>query len=186
MGGQLLKPKKMKVTEKCWKIDFTNVDEAYMYNQDQFFCYTETRGKAKSILLNKHKYDLVLYSGEELNYLNIPVVRDKEFDKYDYFGQSLSLGEIKELKQKEEREKELDDIAKDENITHCYIRKGGYYYKPNNCGYTEYITFAGVYTKKDAIRSCRGCSELRAIPIDIEEHNQRVNDQIDNLRLRLI
>jgi len=176
----------MKITEKCWKIDFTNVDEAYMYNQDEFFCYAKTRGQAKSILLKKHYDDLVLSGHKELTYLNIPVVRDKAYDRYDYFGQSLSSREIQKLKRKEEREQELDAIAKDESITHCYIRKGGYYYKPNNNGYTEYITFAGVYTKKDAIRSCTGCTELRAIPIDIEEHNQRVNEQIENLRLRLI
>ncbi len=33
----------------------------------------------------------------------------------------------------------------------CYfIRKGGYYYKPNSCGYTEFSFLAGLFTKDEA------------------------------------
>jgi len=31
-----------------------------------------------------------------------------------------------------------------------FIKKGGYYYRPNSCGYTEMACKAGLYTKEEA------------------------------------
>jgi hypothetical protein len=76
-------------------------------------------------------------------------------------------------------------VAKNNKITHCYIRKGAYY-RPNKCGYTDYITRAGVYTKEDALLSAEHCNELELLPIDVNEHNRMIMAEIKDLSTRII
>ena len=79
---------------------------------------------------------------------------------------------------------DLNKIAKNKNITHCYIRKGSYY-RPESCGYTDYITKAGVYKKEYAI-SLAINPELTIIPIDKNEHNKAIVDEVKDLMSRYI
>lgn len=72
-----------------------------------------------------------------------------------------------------ERKSQADKIRinKDKKVTHVYIRKNGYYYCSNFCGYTEDQSRAGVYTKEEAFNHCTGITELHMMPIDVKQHN---------------
>jgi hypothetical protein len=75
-----------------------------------------------------------------------------------------------------ERKSQADKIRinKNSKVTHVYIRKNGYYYCSDFCGYTEYQEKAGVYTKQEAFNHCTGITELAMVPIDVREHNAHI------------
>jgi len=83
------------------------------------------------------------------------------------------------------KKSEINKIAKNKQITHCYIRKGAYY-RPNSIGYTEFTHRAGVYTKEEAIRHAEGCSDVLIIPIHIPTHNKILTDEIKDILSRII
>lgn len=179
--------KELKIVEKAYKIDSEKVNEGY-YLQGMHV-YAENINKAKSKLLEKIKYDdyVLRFSGELITYLNIPVIRDPEYDKFEYVGNTFTKRQIKLMEEKEKRLEELDSFLNNKEIDFCYIRKGGYYYLPNSCGYTEYLAYAGVYRIEEGVSSAKMCNELRVIPIiDIETHNEMINEKINDLKSRLI
>ena len=125
-------------------------------------------------------------TNEEVTYLTLPVYRDKDGDKYDFNGKSLTMNEIENLIRKQERIDSFNTIIKNNNITHCYIRKRGSYCRPNCCGYTEFQSVAGIYEKEYAIKLAKSCNELDAIPIDNKTHNKMIIERIEDLKTRII
>ena len=176
---------KYKLAQKAWKIDFSRVEEGYLYSD--IITYAENRNKAKSKLLENCKWENIYLRGEdeEVTYLTIPILRCKEADKFEFEGNEFPLYEIERLIRKKERGQELQNILDDTSISHCYIRKGCYY-RPNSCGYTDLTYKAGVYLKEDAVSQAKSCEDLRIIPINIEEHNQMLNEHIEDLKSRLL
>lgn len=178
---------KYKLLEKAYEIDFSQIEEGYLYCER--VCYAENRNQAKSKLLSgiRKDYETLISkkTDKEVDYLTIPVIRCKEGDKYDFEGQSLTIRRIEEILSERERIKALDEILSDETIEFCYIKKGSYY-RPNSCGYTDHKIFAGVYPKKEAISHARGVREIKIIPINIDEHNLMIENEINDLRSRLI
>ena len=176
----------MKLTEKCWSVNLDKIDEGYCYSEQSV--YAETRNKAKSLLMQKYEVlDMILNgTNEEVTYLTLPVYRDKDGDKYDFNGKSLTMNQIQEVIQKNERIDSLNTIMNNNNITHCYIRKRGSYYCPNCSGYTQFQSMAGVYEKEDAIRQAKSCDQLDAIPIDNATHNKMISERIEDLKTRII
>jgi len=174
------------IKEKAWKVDLDRIDEGYLWHAE--IVYSESRNTAKSKLLEAYSHDLNLNDCDktEVNYLNIPVIRAKEYDKYEYGGEILSIDEIIEKKRRIERHSKLDAIMNDESITHCYIYKNGSYYADNHCGYVGSKTRAGIYTKEDAVSSGRSCDQLYIDPINTKEHNEMVQSEIEKLQKRLI
>lgn len=84
-------------------------------------------------------------------------------------------------------DKEINKIEKNKKVTHCYIRKGGQgYYRPGSCGYTDFTTRAGVYTKAEAIEHARSCRDLTIPTIDIDYHNKCLLEEIQSMASRLI
>lgn len=83
-------------------------------------------------------------------------------------------------------EEQLNEIKDDKNITHCYIRKNGSYYRQFGRGYTDYVKEAGVFIKEDALRQSESCSELDIIPINITEHNNMILLEVRDLLSRYI
>lgn len=83
------------------------------------------------------------------------------------------------------KKSELNKIAKNKKVTHCYIKKGSYY-RPNSCGYTDFQSLAGVFTKEEAISEANHCNDVWIIPINNESHNKMIVQAIKELSTRLI
>lgn len=179
---------KEQIIRKGWQIDLSRIEEGYLYSP--IICDAVSRTKAKSALLREAKinhYDLELsYTGKEVTYLNIPIIRCEEADIILYDGQEVSRYKAEELQRLKEHREKHQAILDDESITHCYIMKRGLYYGDDYCGYTEFKLKAGIYLKKDAIRECINLLELRAIPINVSEHNDYMSKHIEDLTNRLI
>jgi len=174
-----------KLSKKAWGINWNRIMEGDYYRGNIDPVYAETLGKAKSQLL-KEASDYSLKYGEEITFLNIPVIRCKRGDKFIFEEKELRINEIEDILRKREKEKEFDIILNNTEITHCFIMKGGAYYCNNYCGYTEFYFNAGVYTKKQAVSEAIRCDEINIIPIDIIEHNKKINQKIEDLKLKLL
>lgn len=174
-----------KIVKKGYKVDFDKIEEGYLSSGE--FTHAENRNEARSILLKKIEYEgwNLKYCDDDITYINIPVVRDSEYDLVMFEGKEVVKDRIKDIIRERERTKKLNNILEDPTITHCYIKKGGYY-KPGSCGYTDFRTRAGIFPKEDAVSSGMSCDELWIIPINIEEHNKELQDEIDSLKSRLI
>lgn len=61
--------------------------------------------------------------------------------------------------------KEFILFLDDKSITHCYITKNGWYYRPNSSGYTDIKEEAGIYTKEEGVKHALSCDKLLLIPI---------------------
>ena len=175
------------IKQKAWCIDWSKIDEGYYYSGNIDPVYANSRSKARSIFFKETNIcDYQPTNMEDIEYITIPLLRDKECDKFEYKGEILSISEIERKKLNDKRLTEFRDIENDESITHCYIYKNGYYYADNHCGYVSAQNRAGIYTKKDALSSGRSCRELHIEPVNTEDHNKMVNNEIEKLKNRLI
>lgn len=174
---------KYKLEEKCYQVDFSKVDEGYLFSET--ICHAESLGKAKQKLLKEVDECKLLRSEEDITFLNIPVKRCKEFDKHEFDGASLTMFEILRVLRSRKRDNILDGILADKDINYCYIRKGSYY-RPNSCGYTGVKQQAGVYTKQEAVSHAKSCKDIFVVPINIVEHNEMINKEINELKTRLL
>lgn len=172
----------MKITKKAYKVDLSKIDEGFLYCPSH--CFANNRIQAKTKLL--HDVDAVLLNGDELTYLNIPVVRDKENDIVDYKDDSLKRGDIPARVKLEKQTALEQSYLADPKITHCYIRKRGLYYGHDYCGYTDFKHKAGIYSTADAVKHCGGNIELTCKPIDIAEHNEILLNEIARIRKGII
>jgi hypothetical protein len=179
----------LELVEKCYSLNIDKFEEAYLYDRDLYLVYAQNSNEAKYKIYNKIKHDNFQFkyeSEKEITYLNIPIFRENIHDKYKFEDRDISLKQIhKELKQRE-RISKLDDILNNKEIIFCYIKKGGYYYRPNSCGYSEYKTNAGIYTKEDAVSKAKSCNYLFIVPIDIIEHNKVIKDEIEELKSKIL
>lgn len=173
---------KNKIIKKGYQVNFNKIDEGYLYSEE--VTTADTIGQAKKELLGR-LYDAKTWFGDEITYLNIPVIRCEDADIIEFEGKEVSRFKIKEILEKRERFSKLDAILNDENVKFCYIRKGSYY-RPGSCGYTDFRYRAGVFTKEEAVQDGKSCSELTIIPIDIVEHNEMITKEINELSSRLL
>lgn len=178
---------KYKLAQKAYEIDFSKIEEGFLYDSSRFITYAETRNKAKSQILKEAYCESICLEGEEdeVTYLTIPVIRCKEADKYFFEDKEISLYQIEEELTERKRLSDLQEILDNESIKYCYIRKGGYY-KPNSCGYTDFKHRAGVYTKKEAVSHAKSCSDIWLERIDIEDHNKMIQSEIQDLQTRIL
>jgi hypothetical protein len=169
-------------TQKAFGIDLGQINEGFCYSP--IICHAESRSKAKSILLKKEP-DLQLWSGDEVTYLNMPIVRMPEYDLFEFEDKELNKEAIAKIIAERERRQKIVEILNDKAITHCYIKKGSYY-RPNWSGYTDYTIFAGVYEKEAACDHVFSVQNATVFPINISEHNKLIEDEIADLKSRLI
>lgn len=170
------------IEKKGYKIDLDRVQDTYLWSERQ--CQADSVNEAKKLLLDTVRYDdMRLNNGDDVTYLNIPVVRAKGVDIIIYNGEKKERWRVEFDIAEEQRISELRELC----LSHkyFYIYKGSYY-RPNSNGYTSLKEFAGVYDSKDAFISARHCREVRLIPINIEEHNNMIEKTISNLSSRLI
>lgn len=179
--------KDVTIVHKAYQIDLDRLSEGYL--SDIIMCYAENLNKAKSILLEKIKYDnwKLAYSNDEVNYLNIPVIRRKSDDKIIFEGSEATKNQVSDIIYERERIAKIDEILNNQFITYCYIYKSGQgYYRENKCGYTYLKHEAGIYEKQDAACDAKSVKQLSIQPIDVEEHNKLLNDKINELTKKLI
>lgn len=185
MNDTLSNLKEGTIIKKGYKIDLSRLDEGYL--SDSIICLAESRNEAKKELLKKVRYDnwKLKYSDDELNYLNIPVIRCENADKIIFEGELVSRYKIELIKKEKERLCSLSEILEDPLVKYCYIYKGSYYCS-NFSGYTSQKENAGIYTKKEAVDHAKSVSEIKIIPINIEEHNKIINDKINYLKGKIL
>ncbi len=179
---------KYKLAKKAYIVHTSSVDEGFLADQDGWVSYAESKGKAKSELFNEIVYCggfEKLRNGDEITFLNLPVVRCKERDKYEFNGKELTTYEIAAVIREQQRISELDVMLLNPSVNYCYIKKGGYY-RPGGAGYTDMKHRAGVFTKEEGVRDAKSCRDLDIIPINIEEHNKMIQAEIDDLKTRLL
>jgi hypothetical protein len=169
---------------KAYQVNLSKIEEGYMYST--ISCYAENNNEAKSKLLKEEPFLILNSTQEEVTYITIPVIRCKELDLVEHDGVLMKRHEVISYDTEKERQSELDGILLDENIQFCYIKKRGSYYCDNHCGYTSYMTKAGVYNKKEAVSTARNVSEIYLIPIDVSSHNNTIESEIRLLEQRLI
>lgn len=176
----------LKILEKAYEVDFKQIKEGFLASNEQ--CYAKTRNEARKKLLCQIAYDdwIIKDSLEKVNYLNIPVIRLKENDILNFSGKQIKRWELKEYLIHKKRYEELDKILNNKNIIYCYKVKGRKFYKLNNCGYTQYSYKAGIYTKEDAVSDAKNSNKLWVRPINIEEHNKNVLNEIEILKKSII
>jgi hypothetical protein len=175
---------KYTLTQKAWQINRDKLEESFLYSE--MAVYATSRNKAKSALFSEYKYEIKLrWKDEDVSYLNIPVIRFPEADKYLFEEKDKTMREINEILHERERLSGLDLILMNDCVTHCYIQKGNYY-RPNSSGYTDFRHRAGIYTKQEAVSSAKSCRDLTIIPIDATEHNKMINNEIEDLKTRII
>ena len=178
----------MELKEKAWVINKSNIEENYFVTDEVF--YAETSGKAKYKALDYIKYEShVDIYGEEMSFLNLKVKREKLSDKYLYEEEVLTLNQINNKKKLKEKNDRLDKLILDNPHAKAYIMKGGMYYGPSYCGYTEGTLRAGVYDVKDVVSHIKGtslgdCRDVRVI--NTEEYNESIELEIDRLKSLII
>ena len=176
------------LAEKAWIVNRNNFSEPW-YIEDTAF-YGDRMSKAKSEAFASFRYDnwsvknSITDEWEDLTYLNLKMSRAEHYDKYSLNGEILTLDRIEYNVRVKEREIELNQLLLDNPDAYVYIKKGGYYYRSNNSGYTEYELYAGVYPIKDGIEKVLNSSlgdNRRVILINNDEHNKRINEAIVKL-----
>jgi hypothetical protein len=179
-----------KILKKAYRIDLERIKDGEIYLEK--FCHAKSLSNAKTELLKlAYDEDMSLRSNPwdsektELTYLNIPVVRHYIEDVVEYKGREITRREYFRAIEDERKNEGLQEILDNPSITHCYIKKGPYY-RPNYCGYTDHLYRAGIYPKQDAISHVTGVREASAIPINNEEHNRMIEEQIKDLQSRII
>lgn len=178
---------RLEIIEKAWQVDLSKIDKGYLWSNE--IEYGETKGVAKHSFLPEFDGARLAYSDEEITYLNIPVIRCKNADKVLFQGDIICRNDVQERIETQERDQRLDKLLLDNPDSFAYIMKRGSYYRPNSCGYTGTKSQAGIYTLKEAIDSVKGCSLypiMDAVLIDKIEHNKMLQDEINDLKSRLI
>lgn len=176
---------KYELSQKAYEIDFSKIEEGYLYSE--MICFAENRNEAKTKLLKEAYWENICLKGneEEVTYLTIPVIRRKSSDRFKFEDKEINLYQIEEILTERERILKLDEILNNTEILYCYIKKGGYY-RPNSCGYTDHLHKAGVFPKSEAISHAKSVREIRIIPINIIEHNVMIEQEISELKTRVL
>lgn len=172
--------------QKAWIINTRNFSEPWFV--DHYVYYAEMRNKARTEALRdvegaKDKW------GGEITLLTLNLKRKKNLDKTLVDGVWKTNHDIEQDKQLKERNDRCDKLVADNPDGFAYIRKGGYYYRPNSCRYTEYSKHAGIYPVKQAAAEVKGCDlrdDMDMILVDREQHNHMISDEIEILKNQLI
>lgn len=177
---------KYKIVEKAYEINLDKIQEGFIY--DSIICHSENPNRARYELFRKIRDEefILRSSGEEVNYQTLPIKRCPSLDKVIFEGEVLTMSRVSRIIEVRERNKKLNKILRNKVVTHCYIVKNGSYYAPNSSGYVSRKKDAGVYDKDIAVQMAKSCFELYLEPINLSEHNQIIEEAINELKSRLL
>lgn len=173
---------------KAYRLDLGKISEPWFVENN--VVYAENASKAKSLLWNSIKQDdLRLSNYKDITFLNLPVIRDKDSDKVLFESLYLTRQEIEAITDTRARDQSHYTLLENNREGFCYIKKGGYYYRPGSAGYTEYIIDAGIFSIQQAVVEVVGCSldsHIRAILINKFDHNTMIQNKIKELQQRIL
>lgn len=176
-----------KVVKKGYKVDLDRIYCGHEYGD--IFCQAEDLNQAKCLLM-KQNVDKSLYletlADIPVTYQTIPVILCEDYDLVEFDGKEMSRESANMLQKYLDKQVENDKILNDSSVKYVFIKKGGWYYRENYCGYTEHELQAGVYTKEDGYKHCGNILELRMIPINIEQYNNLIQKQVDKLLTQIL
>ena len=186
---------KVKPDKKAYQVNPVNLDyqhesvaRGYVY--EIFYAENEKQARLKALKFLDHDCGIEDdYMDEPLTYITVKVKRFPSDDLYMVDGKLKTKLKIEEDQRRKDRDAGFRKLLEDNPNGHAVIRKGGYFYRPNSCGYTEHRTEVGVYTLVRAVNECLGMSDseyMRPELIDITEHNRLIQAKIEELRTRLI
>ena len=177
----------LEIVEKAYRLDLRAITNGFqMYSDEIAFGKTRAEAKSKIFDVVEHQELILRFTDDKVTRQNIPVLRAKDYDVVVFEGENTPRYEIPKILHNRERNDELDELLTNLDVKYCYIKKHGQYYRNNYTGYTEYVTEAGVYRKEDAVDSAKRCDDLYLIPVDIEKHNELIDEKINKLKECLI
>lgn len=133
---------KIQIIEKAWRVNKDKFEEPW-YHGDQI--YYGTRGKAKSSSISDNDAGKLL-NGKEINFINIPIIRAKEYDKVLFNNEVIKRYQIKQKL----REQKIKELPKDKLFyvqdSRQYVGNAVVWWELNGNGYTTDISKAQIYT----------------------------------------
>lgn len=178
--------KAFEVNTKCLEYGNQAVTHGYLTHE---YGKTEREARVKLLTMCINAGCDTDYFGDDLEYIKLRTKRIPELDKYLVDGKLKTLSEIKYDHDVQENKDKLKRLLEENPTAYAYIRKGGYFYCSNFCGYTEFKENAGVYTIQEAVRECLGVDlrdYMRPEIIDVARHNKLIDDKINALQSRKI
>ncbi len=122
--------KGLKPAKKAYTFNWYYVKNSYLYDQNQYIAYAESSNKAKVGLLKMARYmDVKFLLIDEPTYLNLPIRRYKEKDKYLIDGTLYTKEEYLIHLHGEKLKDQIDEILANDEIKYCFIKKNGSYYR---------------------------------------------------------
>jgi len=183
----------MKPELKAYELNTRNLDwqnESIQRGYIDCVCAKTEHDARKQMLKKCYDHGICeTWSDELLTYINLKIKRSPDNDRFMFDGKLLTRMEI-QYKQDEQKHRDMiRQMLADNPNGYAYILKGGCYYMPNKCGYTERQTEAGIYEMADAVNECLSCSYsdyMRPVLIDVEQHNQLLLEKINQLQSKLL
>lgn len=176
----------MQLQSKAWVINPQRLSEPWFCPDNAY--YGDNVGQVKSKALRDIN-GLTNHAGDEFTWLTVPLIRAKSYDRYLVEGKIMTMVEIEREKAYEDRRVKMNALMVQNPDAKTFIRKGGRFYRANRCGYTDHRIWAGVYTIQEAVSEVLACSiddGMDVEIIDIERHNREINQEIEELKSRLI
>jgi hypothetical protein len=185
---------KIKPDKKAYQVNTVNLDYGHEsvargYVYETFYAANEKEARIKALKqLDNYGVDDDICDNP-LTYITVKVKRFPSDDLFMVDGVLKTKLRIEADQRREERDAGFRKLLDDHPNGYDLIRKRGYFYRTNSCGYTESRTEAGVYTLTRAVNECVGMGDseyMRPELIDIAEHNKIILSKIDELKNRLI
>jgi hypothetical protein len=184
------KPDKKAYQVNPSNLDYRHESVARGYVYEPFYAETEKEARIKVLKFLSNECGVDEDNCDnQLTYITVKVKRYPDNDLFMDNGVLKTKSRIEADQRREERDAGFRKLLDDHPNGYALIRKGGYFYRPNSCGYTEYRTEAGVYTLTRAVNECLGMSDgeyMRPELIDIAEHNKIILAKIAELKTKLI
>lgn len=185
---------------KAYKLSVKNlvIDEPWHY--DDIIVYADSHGEAKVKGLTEfdsgqvEDYTQINYKGEylrDITFLDIRARRIKKYDKVLYKDRWITQQELEQYKWMEKRDKEAEDIWKNNPYGVAVVWAGCYnsYWGANKAGYWSKIEDAGKYSTEEAYEIVKGSNydrQEKVILLDKEQYNTELLKKIANLQSSLI
>lgn len=133
---------KYEIVEKAWKVNAEKFEEPWFHGD---IIYHGTKGAAKYSAISDNDAGK-LKNGKDIDFLNIPIVRAKDYDKILFHGEIIKRYEIK----KKIREQKIKELAKDKMYyvqdSRNYVGNAVLWWGLNGNGYVTDLSKAQKYT----------------------------------------